>query len=89
MQNNPTRRAAADGTLTSGCSDRLRAKASEHAVLLAEPTFQTREAREAVVSTMFEKQVGAEGVFTPSSTTLAAACGGTAPVLSLRAVAEL
>ena len=37
-------------------SDRLRAKASEHAILLAEPTFQTREAREAVVTAMFEKQ---------------------------------
>lgn len=37
-------------------SDRLRAKASEHAILLAEPTFQTREGREAVVSAMFEQQ---------------------------------
>mmetsp|Transcript_3544 Transcript_3544/g.10296 ORF Transcript_3544/g.10296 Transcript_3544/m.10296 type:complete len:435 (+) Transcript_3544:267-1571(+) len=37
-------------------SDRLRAQASEHAILLAEPTFQTREAREAVVTAMFEKQ---------------------------------
>lgn len=37
-------------------SDRLRAKASEHAILLAEPTFQTREAREAVLTAMFEKQ---------------------------------
>ena len=37
-------------------SDRLRAKASEHAILLAEPTFQTREGREAVVSALFEQQ---------------------------------
>jgi actin-related protein len=38
------------------CSDRLRAKATEHAILLAEPTFQTREGREAVVSALFEQQ---------------------------------
>ena len=37
-------------------SDRLRAQASEHAILLAEPSFQTRDAREAVLTAMFEKQ---------------------------------
>lgn len=56
-------------------SDRLRAKASEHAILLAEPTFQTREGREAVVSAMFEKQ-GPPAVFIAKNAVLASFATG-------------
>ncbi len=56
-------------------SDRLRAKALEHAILLAEPTFQTREGREAVVSAMFEKQ-GPPAVFIAKNAVLASFATG-------------
>lgn len=55
--------------------DRLRSEASEHAILLAEPSFQTREGREAVVSAMFEKQ-GPPALFLAKNAVLASFATG-------------